>query len=105
MPVLAGDSYSLYVPLKRMSRWEETKLIKQALSRAGIRAHVKHYLGALVVEIGRPVEDGDWDNIRRIVEEALGKPDAYALGGLHIFDKFEGKVAAAWIKGNRGMFF
>lgn len=98
-------SYDLHSASPCRSKREETWLIKNALAKAGIQAHVRHYLGTIIVEIGRPVESEDWDNIRSIAEEALGEPYKFILGGLHVFDKFQGKLAEGWGRGYRGMFF
>lgn len=98
-------SYHLYHAPPHRSKREETTLIKKALAEAGIRAHVRHYLGTIIIEVGRPVESEDCDNIRSIAEEALGEPQKYSLGGLHVFNKFQGKLAAGWGRGYKGMFF
>ncbi len=99
------SSYNLYIPQKPRSAREETALIKKSLESNGIQARVMHYRGALVIELGRPIQSGDWDHVRSIAEGALGEAGRFAYGGLHVFEKFEGKKKAGWGRGNRRMFF
>ncbi len=95
------QSYAEHVTPKRMTPREETAIIKASLRGLGINARVRHYLGAIVVELGRTPGDGEGRKIREEVARALGQPDRFMFGGLHVYNKFEGKIAAGWSRGDR----
>ncbi len=95
------QSYAERIPPKRMSAREETEIIKASLRGIGINARVRHYLGAIVVELGRTPEEGESRKLREEAARALGQPDRFAFGGFHVYDKFEGKTAAGWRRGDR----
>jgi len=80
---------------KEMSSRQESAAIKAALRARGYGARVFHYLGGLVVEVGRHLTDAERKEIYQTIQQATGKSV-----GVHVFEHFQGKLKAGYRRGH-----